>query len=129
MIANSLLRLPCSEAVFCSAVAFVYNYTSPTTGIAYYLNTTLDSQSGAERVCRSRGGHLVMYSSPAEQSEVESAFIYQGGLINGYHKAYWIGLKARNWADFRCVRPDGPSASASIPVVWLACMMLQAAAP
>ena len=80
----------------------MYNYTSPASNTAYYFNTTEDSQAGAEQACRLLGGHLAIFDSAAEQKEVEAAFRSQGALITGYHVAYWIGLKARNWADFRC---------------------------
>jgi hypothetical protein len=82
-------------------VPHVYNYTSPTSNTLYYLNTTADRHNNSELACRMLGGHLVMFGSRAEQLEVEAAFRASGGLIPGYHKAYWIGLKARNWADFR----------------------------
>ncbi len=80
----------------------MYNYTSPTSKTRYYLNTSTDGHNNSELACRLLGGHLAIYSSRAEQLEVEAAFRASGGLISGYHKAYWIGLKARNWADFRC---------------------------
>ncbi len=48
---------------------------------------------------------------------MEQFYVGQGWLIPTFHKAYWLGLEARKWPDFRWL--DGsPSPSLHNYVHW-----------
>jgi hypothetical protein len=95
-----------------------YYYTSPKTRTAYLLNTSADSQPGAEAACNAFGGHLVLYNSLAEQQEVERALIFEGGLIGSFHKNYWVGLVVTEWPAFEWLDRTLPLPSNRTYVHW-----------
>lgn len=75
--------------------------------------------SVAEAFCNSQGGHLVSYTSQAEQYEVESSYQNQGVFFPLYHTHYWIGLSSTpstwprfSWFDYNAPQPDEPGAYA-----------------
>ena len=78
----------------------IYNYTSPRSGSLYYMVSHPANGLAAEVSCNRLGGHLAVYTSTAEQVEVEAAFSRQGGLIGSFHGAYWLGLQASTYPDF-----------------------------
>jgi hypothetical protein len=57
----------------------MYNASSNATFLYYPMKA---DQAGAEATCNSRGGHLVIYTSLAEQIEVE-----QVGATSSQHSA------------------------------------------
>jgi hypothetical protein len=70
-----------------------YIYVSNTTNSTYILNTTKTDFKAAQRACNNQGGHLVSYSSAAEQVEVESYYVNLGVLFPKFHRTYWMGLQ------------------------------------
>ena len=54
----------------------------------------------AELACQMGGGHLVSYTSAAEQTEVEKFFTDNGFWFPTNFQFYWMGLKATNWPTF-----------------------------
>jgi hypothetical protein len=93
-------RLKCLPLA-CAAAPALYNFTSAKTNTTYYLNTTYTDAFTGEAACQKLGGHLAIYTSKAEQLEVEAAFASTGGLIPLFHNVYWLGLRAQLWADFQ----------------------------
>ena len=104
------LRRPCTPAALDA-----YNYTSNATGVPYVFNNTPVNSFEAQATCNSYGGHLVWFSSQAEQVEVERAFAAMGRLFPTFHTSYWIGYRAAkpsiNPADYKIldktVAPQG----------------------
>ncbi len=78
----------------------IYYYTSPKSKSQYMLNTTADTHANAEAACNLWGGHLAMWESLTEQSEVEQAFVSDGGLISSFQQSYWMGLEVQDWPQF-----------------------------
>jgi hypothetical protein len=70
----------------------------------YLLNTTRATFDDAEATCNRYGGHLVGYSSLAEQRAVEQCFTNTGFLLPNFHKFYWMGLRTgfsgAQWPNF-----------------------------
>jgi hypothetical protein len=56
----------------------------------------------AENMCGSLGGHLAYYTSLDEQTDVEAYYTSKGYLLEEYHGAYWMGLRADNFPTFKC---------------------------
>jgi hypothetical protein len=80
-------------------------YKSKAQNRTYLLNTLPADAGTAEAACIAQGGHLVTYTSQAEQYEVEQYFAATAGcLLPAYHRAYWTGLQK-----------DSPSS----PYAWL----------
>jgi hypothetical protein len=74
-------------------------YTTTSTGVHYYMNTTPMDFDTAERMCNINGGHLATYGTDAEQREVEQHFLSANFFIPSCHQAYWIGYKATTWPN------------------------------
>jgi hypothetical protein len=70
-------------------------YTTNTTEVTYYLNTTRSNFTYAENMCARNGGHLASFTSSAEQLEVEQYYAGRGYLFPSYHVFYWTGLVVR----------------------------------
>lgn len=86
--------------------AAVHNFTSPTTGHTYVLNSTATDFSTAAELCRALGpaSQLISYLSPDEQYQVELRFTAAGQLMPSYSPAYWLGLRVpdrETWPHFR----------------------------
>jgi hypothetical protein len=81
----------------------VFNYTDPSTGYNYLLNTNNMTFDQGERYCQMQGGHLVAYSTREEQAAVESFYTANGMLLPGFHTLYWMGLyvEPENWPYFK----------------------------
>ena len=70
-------------------------YTTNSTDVTYYLNTTRSNFTYAENMCMRNGGHLASFTSAAEQLEVEEYYRDMGYLFPSYHVFYWSGLMVR----------------------------------
>ncbi len=93
-------------------------YTTNSTNVTYYLNTTRSNFTYAENMCMRNGGHLASFTSAAEQLEVEEYYRDMGFLFPSYHVFYWSGLVVRGArlrrrapAVWRCMRGSCASAS------------------
>jgi hypothetical protein len=102
-----------------TAVPNLYYYTSPKSQSKYVLNTTADTHANAEAACNLWGGHLAMWESLAEQSEVEQAFSSDGGLIGSYHFSYWAGLVAEDWPKYAWMDKTLPLPSTRSYTHWI----------
>lgn len=66
--------------------------TSNITRNVFQLYLDKASQADAEATCQQEGGHLAVYVSDFEQTEIEAAYQQLGFLIPQYHKTYWMGI-------------------------------------
>jgi hypothetical protein len=58
-----------------------YSFTSGSSGTVYLLRTEAVQFQAAEQYCNDAGGHVVSYSSAAEQREVEGFFTAAGKFV------------------------------------------------
>jgi hypothetical protein len=79
--------------------AYVYNASTSATFQWYPMRM---EYAAAEATCNSQGGHLAIYTSLAEQVEVEQYYVKQGYMFPTYTLSYWIGLRSNRtgWPAF-----------------------------
>jgi hypothetical protein len=90
-------------------------FTTNTTNVTYFLNTTQVNQTVAEAACNRAGGHLAAFTSIDEQLEVEAYYTRKGWLFPCVGQSYWIGLVTKDaktwpsfaWTDVMVPRPSG----------------------
>ncbi len=94
------------------AVDNTYRYVSSSND-SFILHTTATDFATAERSCNMDGGHLVYYTSLAEQQEVEQYFVMLGVLYPSFTPAYWLGLRSSRiawprfeWMSYLAPAPD-----------------------
>ncbi len=78
-----------------------FQYDASTGATFMYFPTKAD-QASAQATCNSQGGHLAIYTSLAEQVEVELYYIKQGFMFPTFTVNYWIGLRSNktSWPAF-----------------------------
>jgi hypothetical protein len=90
-------------------------FTTNTTNVTYFLNTTQVNQTVAEAACNRAGGHLAAFTAIDEQLEVEQYYVRGGWLFPCVGQSYWIGLVTKDaktwpsfgWTDQMVPRPSG----------------------
>ena len=79
-------------------------YKTPVTNSTFTFNTGAKTQADAEMSCQEQGGHLAVYSSEAEQADVEAYYEAQQWLLPKFYKYWWHGLNKNSsvywtWTD------------------------------
>jgi hypothetical protein len=62
------------------------SFTTSTTNVTFFLNTSLATFAEAEEACQVAGGHLASYSSLEEQAEVEQHYVHKGWFLKPCHQ-------------------------------------------
>jgi hypothetical protein len=85
--------------------------TSNITGNVFQLYLNRSTQAAAEATCQAQGGHLAVYLSDYEQTEIESTYTQLGYLIPSYHRTYWMGIQRQGKAGMRWMDGSLPGPS------------------
>jgi hypothetical protein len=105
----------------------IFPYRSAVSNWDYTMVNSPMSYPEAQNMCVSLGGHLAYFTSLDEQTDVEAYYTGKGYLLEEYHQAYWMGLRADGFPAFRCA---GAAVCAEVAAgsacCWDGCMLLQA---
>jgi hypothetical protein len=76
-------------------------FRSTVSNADYVMVNSPMSYPEAQTTCISRGGHLAFFTSLDEQTDVEAYYTGKGYLLEDYHQAYWLGLRADGFPQYR----------------------------
>lgn len=85
----------------------IFPYRSAVSNWDYAMVNSPMSYPEAQNMCVGLGGHLAHFTSLDEQTDVEAYYTGKGYLLEEYHQAYWMGLRADGFPAFRWVAAPG----------------------
>jgi hypothetical protein len=89
-----VLQLPHLPAACPCAAPADYYYTSKVSAATFVWNPAKLEQAEAQLACNDLGGHLAVFTSLAEQVDVENYYINWGLMFPTYTPSYWMGAES-----------------------------------